>query len=323
MRRIVASAGIGLAVLAGVTAGAAAKPGPAQVRVRAGTIVRDNSALKPGLLAQPALGAVFGKQPPAVPPALNGYTVVTSGVLDSPDGRQAEGIVFCPTGTVAFDGGVLGGSLAPGQSINGSVPVVEGSVATGWQAFIDNTTGSDSTFQVYAVCAKQPKQYAIVGQIFVNAADAQNTELVPCPLGSNGKPMKVLGGGGVGGAGTPGQDINTSMPIGGQTLSWRIDINNTFGFDNLASVYAVCGAAKSWKVVSGAAVDNPAGAQTQADAACPSGLTAVSGGGYSSSRGMLVNLNTTYPATGSDWQVAENNASIADATLTPWVVCVL
>jgi hypothetical protein len=189
--------------------------------------------------------------------------------------------------------------------------------------WVDNTTGEDSTFNVWVVCAKQPKQYALVGNFVDNPPGTQTSLTVQCPLNAKGKRMKVLGGGGVGQVAVPGQDINSSVPIGGKTRAWRVVENNSTASDGALSVFLVCGGAKSETVVSGSAVDNPAGAQTQVDVFCPAGLTAVGGGAFSSSSSTLVNLNTTFPATGTDWRSYENNASGDDATITPYEVCVL
>jgi hypothetical protein len=323
MRRIFASAGISLAVVLSVTAGAAAKPGPAHVQAHTGTVVRDNTALKPSVPAVPALGAAFGKAPLAAPPALTGYTVVTSAILDNPNGAQSNGTVSCPAGTVALGGGAIGGSFAVQQNINGSVPLVQGGIATGWDVWMDNTTGADSDFNVWAVCAKKPKAYAVVQHTIDNPPGTQVTDTLQCPLNARGKPGKVLGGGGVGEAAVTGQDINTSVPIGGHVHAWRVDMNNNTASDENSTVFTVCGNEKSWKVVSGAAVDNPPSTQTQVDVNCPAGLTAVGGGAFSNSFSTLVNLNTTFPASASDWRSYENNASGADTSVTPWEVCVL
>jgi hypothetical protein len=102
-------------------------------------------------------------------------------------------------------------------------------------------------------------------------------------------------------------------------------MNNTTGSDYTDTVFAICGNVKGWKVVQGAPMINPVGVQTQADAACPAGLVDVAGGVYSNSSSTLASINSTFPATfaGADWRSYENNASAADETITPWVVCVL
>jgi hypothetical protein len=322
MPKIVACVGIGLAVVMSVTAGAAAKPGPTQVRARPGALVWDSSALKPGVPGAPAAGAVAGKTPEATPPALTGYTLVFAS-FTNPNGAQTFGSVACPPGTVGFGGGVVGGSSSVRQSINGSLPSVAGGVATGWSGFMDNTSGQTATMVVWGVCAKKPKQYAIVSAGFTNPAGSQTSGTVQCPLNARGKRMKVLGGGGVGGATSPGQDLNTSIPIGGGTRSWRVDVNNSFAIDHSATVIAVCGAAKKWMVITGAGVTNPAGVQTQADANCPAGRVDIGGGVFSNSGSTLVNINSTFPFSSSLWRSFENNAMGAADTITPYAVCVV
>jgi hypothetical protein len=323
MRRLFACAGIGVAVLASFSAGAAANPGPARVQAGAGRIVVDDSALKPSLPAQPALGAVLSKGPQATPPALTRYDVVQSATLDNPNGEQSFGSVMCPAGTVAFGGGAVGGSFAVQQDINGSIPIVTGAVATGWEAWMDNTTGADSTFSVWAVCAKKPKQYEIVLRTYDDPPNVQLDLQDQCPLNANGKRLKVLGGGGVGSASTPGQDLHSSYPRGGTFRVWEAVEGNNTGADASLTAFAVCGSAKNWTVVSGLAVDNPPGAQTLVDAPCPAGLTAVAGGVYSNAINLLVDLNTTFPLSAADWRSYENNASGGDYQVTPWAVCVL
>jgi hypothetical protein len=100
-------------------------------------------------------------------------------------------------------------------------------------------------------------------------------------------------------------------------------MKNNFGTDQGASVCAVCGTAKSWVVIQDAQVTSPAGAQTQADANCPSGLIPVAGGVSTSSSSTLVNINSTFPVPGGPWRSFENNASAIDDVITPYAVCVL
>jgi hypothetical protein len=326
MRRIVAAAGIGLAVVVSFSASASAKPGPTQLGARPGVRVWDNSALKPVLAALPASGAQLGKVQLATPPALSGYTVVESDVVTNPNGEQTATNVHCPIGTVAFGGGVVGDSTSVLQNTNGSTPIVADGLAIGWIGWEDNTSGSDSQMDVWAVCAAKPNQYAVVSASFDDPAGQQASGSVACPLNARGKPLKVLGGGGVGGDSSPGEDINTSIPVGGKLQpGWRVDENNSTGFDFAVTVYAICGKAKEWKVIHGAPVINPPGVQAQTDASCPAGLVDVSGGVFSDSGSTLVNLNSTFPAilAGADWRSFENNAMPGPATITPYVVCVL
>jgi hypothetical protein len=309
---------IGLVLVVCVDSGAAAKPGPGRVAAQAGTLVWDNSALKPTPLGAPAASTPLATSPPA----LAGNIQVGSGDIANPAGQQSSGSVTCPAGTVAFGGGVNGNGGVY-QSVNGSIPHVSNGLAVGWYGWIDNTSSSDSSFSVWAVCAKKPKQYAVASTSFTNAAGQQNGVSVQCPRNSKGKLMKVLGGGGVGGATSPGQDINSSYPIGGKNSSWVLFENNNFGVDSSATVDVVCGSAKGWAVFQGAPVDNPVGSQDGAHVVCPVGLVAIGGGLYASSTSTLVNLNTTYPASTTYWDSFENNASASDDAISPFEICAL
>jgi hypothetical protein len=322
MLKLFASAGIGLTLVVSVTSAAAAKPGPARVEARAGAVVLDDSLLKPSPSVALPPNAPLGKAPQSVPPRLKGYSLVAS-AFASPSGQQASGSVACPAGTVAFGGGVVGASASVLQNVNGSIPAVSGGLATGWSAWVDNTSGTDSSLTVWGVCGKKPRQYTVVSLGFTNAAFSQGVGVVQCPLNARGKRMKVLGGGGIGSAATPGQDINTSVPVGPGANAWRLDENNSFGIDQSAVVFAVCGSAKSWRIVQGTAETNPAGQQTEADATCPAGLVALGGGLYSDVASTQINLNTTFPFSSDAWQSFENNASGSADTITPYVICAL
>jgi hypothetical protein len=322
MRNILPIGVVAALALVPAAAASAAKPGPAAVAGHPGVAMLDNHAQLKG--AAPAgLSSLLGDKSPAggASTDVNGYTVVNSGTLSNPNGAQSYGQVNCPTGKVAFSGGVFGGSTSVNQDINGSIPVVAGGLATGWGAYIDNASGADSTFSVWAVCAKKPKNYAVVSLGFTNSAGTQNSQTVSCPLASTGKPMKVLGGGGIGGSTGLLQNLNTTIPSG--KSAWRMDINNAGAFDASAATYAVCGGAKGWASVQGTAVSNPAGAQTPAYATCALGKTIIGGGVFSSSGSTSVNLNATWPDTATSWGVFENNASGSAASITPYGVCAL
>jgi hypothetical protein len=317
-----ALAAAGLALCASVTPGAVAKPGRGRVAAHAGALVWDNSALKSAPLGLPAASAPLGTSPLASPPALGGYMRVSSGDIANPAGQQTMGSVSCPAGTVAFGGGVDGnGGLY--QSIDGSIPHVSNGVAVGWYGWIDNTGGTDSSFSVHAVCAKKPRQYAVAAFSFTNPAGQQTGASVQCPLNSKGKRMKVLGGGGVGSATSPGQDINSSYPVGGNSMAWVLFENNSLAVDLPATVDVICGPAKGWSIVQGEPVDNPPGSQDGAAAICAAGHVGLSGGLDSTIDSTLVNLNTTYPpANPLYWDVFENNAGGNDEQITPYEICV-
>jgi len=300
----------------------AAKPGPEALAARAGTVVTDNSrVLKPGIAPAGPASVVLGKAPSfAASPNLLGYVVVNSGSLSNPNGTQSFGQANCPTGTKAFGGGVFGDSVSLFQNVNSSFPIVVSGKAKGWGGYIDNASGSDSTFSVWAVCANKPGQYAVVSTNTNNPAGTQVQTSVQCPIGSNGKRMKVVGGGAIGASLGLNQNINTDIPIK-SSRSWRVDMNNAEASDQNVTTYAVCGNRPGWQVPVGAAVSNPAGSQDHANVACAAGKVSVSGGVYSDSGSTSVNLNATWPESSGSWGSYENNASGSNQTITPYAVC--
>ena len=315
---------LGVAALATFGAAQAAngpKPGADALRATAGVAAGDNTgSAKPGIAAAARTSAPASKAGSAgASPDLNGYVVVSEEFVN-PAGAQSFGEVDCPAGKVAFGGGVLGNSFSLFQNVNSSYPAVSGGVAVGWKGYVDNGSGDDSVFLVYAVCAKKPAHYAVVSATFDNPTGMQTSAAVACPTASNGTQMKPFGGGAFSTSPALGQDINTTIPSK-RTRSWRTDMNNGTGTDESFTVYAVCGLKAGWKVIQGPAVTNPANDQTSASVSCPAGLVSVGGGLYSSSGNTAVNLNGTYPNTSSSWLSYENNATAGNQTITPYVVC--
>jgi hypothetical protein len=92
------------------------------------------------------------------PDLVDHYSVVTSALLTAENGEQSFGAATCPAATVVYGGGVLVTSDSLAANVNSSWPENDGE----WAADVNNASGSATTFQVYAVCAKEPHQYSIV-----------------------------------------------------------------------------------------------------------------------------------------------------------------
>jgi hypothetical protein len=301
---------------------AAAATGKGSSQVRAGTRVQNNmTTLKAGTVLGRPTTASSQKVAPSIRRAPSFYTVVSSGAITNLNGGQTHGIVNCPAGLVAWGGGGFGSSTSTAQAINSSYPLVSNGVAVGWAVDMNNGSGSDSSFFVYAVCASKAKKYSVQSASFTDAIGTQTSGSVQCPIvnATTGKRSKALGGGVFGSLGGLGQTLNTSIPSNNNT--WRIDENNATAITGSHTVYAVCGNRTGFKRVIGAAVTNAAGAQTGASVACPSGTVETGGGAFSSSASTAVSMNSTYPFT-TGWAVFENNASASSATITPYAVCV-
>ncbi len=243
-----------------------------------------------------------------------GYLVV-SATFSAANGVQTEGSVACPKKGTATrlpqGGGAVIGSSSLGANINTSLPN-----GNAWIVDVNNNSGAATTFVVYAVCAIPSKKYQVVTSSSVpNPAGLQTSATVVCPSGT-----KVLGGGGFSSSGNLAVNVNTSIPIAN---GWRVDENNASVLDAALTAYAVCSAqakAAHYGITIGTQVTNAAGTETHAEVLCPSGRSALGGGGFSGSSSTSVNMNSTSPIAGG-WSVYENNASASDTTITPYVVC--
>jgi hypothetical protein len=81
-------------------------------------------------------------------PGVSGYQrVFTSDAIANPAGTQRVGSVSCPAGKKVLGGGVIG-SGGTTHSVNTSYPSSEST----WRAYMNNTSGGDETFRVYAIC---------------------------------------------------------------------------------------------------------------------------------------------------------------------------
>jgi hypothetical protein len=78
-----------------------------------------------------------------------------AGPFDSNAHHLDGGAVECGDGMKAIGGGVYGDADS-GQALSASGPTdAQGNVSPGrWQVWLENVTGQDSTFSVYAVCAR-------------------------------------------------------------------------------------------------------------------------------------------------------------------------
>jgi hypothetical protein len=271
---------------------------------------------KTGHLGAPAAPGA-GKPAPEVQAAAKptGYTVVSAS-FSAPNGQQTFGSVTCPATNKGvtrdpLGGGVVITSNSLSANINSSFPV-----STAWETYVDNNSGADTSFTVYAVCATPHKHYAVVSNSVSNPSGVQNSAIAACPSGT-----KVTGGGGYNSSGDLAVNINTSIPSGN---GWRVDANNAGAGANSLTSYAVCSASwpakTGYHVAVGTAQTNAAGAETLASVSCSSGQSVLGGGGFSSSGSTAVNMNTTVPS-GAGWAVYENNASSSSASITAYAIC--
>ncbi len=252
---------------------------------------------------------------PKPPP---GYTVVTGDWLANA-GYTSGALASCPQNTTPFGGGAEVSSDSLDVNMTDSSFTAEGPPdAFSWETDVNNASESDTTITAYAVCGDSPAGYRnVVPGSVDNPAGSQTEAAATCPRGT-----ALLGGGALFGDQSLLHNLNSSYPsVHGKSSAWVVYMNNASGYDNIAQAEAVCGKKpKGYRVVTGSAVDNPAGEETAAAATCPGRTVPLSGGVYSDSNDLSVNINSSYPISNS-WFNFENNASGVDDTITPYVIC--
>lgn len=293
-------------------------------------------ALPPGTPSDPAgrpsptatarAGPGTRRGPGAVSPATipRGYAVVRQ-AHDAPPGVQTAGSALCPSGTVVYGGGVFTASGDLAANVSSSYPYEGGS--RGWEGSVNNASGADMTFDVYAVCGRQPGHYEVVeGSAVDDPAGTQVASTADC----GGRLYKVLGG--VARLSSPDTavNVNGSIPyqFGKNFLysGWKVWANNAGSGDSAVDAWAICARGmKLWSIRSSFPyADDPPGTEAFAEEACPVGTLPTGGGVSSHNSSTLVDVNSTYPDPGTlGWGAWENNAGSSDATSSAYVVCVL
>jgi hypothetical protein len=267
-----------------------------------------------GLLAAPGGAAAAARGAALKPP--RGYRVVSSTTVFALSGEQTRGLVTCPRGLVPLSGGAHIDSLDPFIGVNSSFPL-----GNQWVVDVNVFGGADVPFEVTAVCAHQPKNYAvIVGPLVSSEAGSQERGVVSCPQGS-----EPLGGGVATSSAEVTVNVNDTFPAGpvppGSTDTWITFINNTGADDTDFSVRAVCGKLPGYQDgTPGPDLLNPANSVTRNVASCPAPTVPIGGGALSSSSNLRVGIGGMGPS-GSDFVTFMNNASGDDAFTFTLVIC--
>ena len=137
--------------------------------------------------------------------AVRNYVVVESGAFTDAAETQASGTIACPAHTVVYGGGSLSNSGSTAVLINSTLPE-----ANGWRTDMNTNTNFNTTFEVFAICARKPKGYFVqVGAPVVNPPSSQTRALAFCPGGQT-----ALGGGALSSSGSVTVDLNTAFPQG-------------------------------------------------------------------------------------------------------------
>ena len=246
-----------------------------------------------------------------VPP---GYVRVSKN-FDASAGGQTDGQVSCPSGTVVWGGGVfIDDPSNLDLTINDSIPDADGG---GWQVTVNNATETETDSEIFALCADQPASYSIEDTgAAENPGGSDTLATTSCPAGS-----VVLGGGGYTSEPSTSVSLNSSWPTSSKRIdSWDVYVNNRSVLQEVIVAYAVCGKKpKGYRMVIGTTADNLTGQDTGAVTTCGAAVP-ISGGVYTTSADLNVNVHSTYPA-GIEWNSDENNGSESDEMMTPFAVC--
>jgi len=243
-----------------------------------------------------------------------GYTVVSNGPFDAATGTQTHGSASCPGTKQPAGGGAFvenGDNVA--ASINSSYP--DGQT---WELDVNNTTGTETSFEVYVVCIAQSAGYKIATAAGVTGL-GETDAAMDCPSGS-----KVIGGGVLSDTTNTGVNISTTTPyaLGNGHSGWEVFMSSTGDVSNF-TVYSICHHKPAgWSVATGSSVSIPAGEQAEAVVSCPGDSVPLGGGSITQfdESATTIDLNTDYPAD-NGWHIYESDGETTATSLTASTVC--
>jgi len=189
-----------------------------------------------------------------------------------------------------------------------------------WVVDANNFSGATTTFNVYAVCAKQPAGYVqLESSPIDNSAGQQTSATMGCGTGD-----VILGGGAISGFNITSVVMTSSYP--NSSASWTAAVSNFSDGGSVFGVLAICASASAllnYAIPSTSASD-PAGTQKGIIQACTAPAVVLGGGNQSSNTTNLrISIKTTqpFPTSGASWKSGENNDTSFGTTLTSYAIC--
>jgi hypothetical protein len=244
-----------------------------------------------------------------------GYSVVTSAPVTAVNGRQTAAPVACPGPTKPVGGGAHVDSASTLVNLNSSYPVGKRK----WLVRVNNVSGADVTFEVYAVCIDRPaERFTVQTTFFSGPAHHVSGGTVDCGSGV------VYGGGVESYSKNPAVSIHEMAPAAGApTPTWVVHMNNPTAKPEGFGVFTICrkGSPRSVAVSGGERTSNPAGTQTTTSSSnCSAGQVPLSGGVLSDSSALGVSMSSSLPQ-GQGWSASGNNTSTSDNFLSTSAIC--
>jgi hypothetical protein len=161
----------------------------------------------------------------------NAKYTIASAAGTAVNGVQSSLSAKCPAHTTVVGGGAFSSSSSTAVNLNSLLPVTHG-----WRADINNTTGSNSSFSVYAVCRAKPTGYVVeTSGSISNPAGAQTTATTNCPFGGG---SVAISGGALSASINTSVQMNSSFPNG--SGGWTVFEQNLSSAATTVTGYAIC-----------------------------------------------------------------------------------
>jgi hypothetical protein len=265
----------------------------------------------------PATAAAAGTGVSAVRAAAHtppGYVIKTVSKISLPDNTTGMARVTCPKGKVVLSGGAYIVSSSVRTGINSSYPRNDRT----WVVFANNFSGAATTFNVYAVCAKQPTGYVqLESSPAVNSPGHQTSASMDC-----GTDDVTLGGGVITSTTITSIAMTSSYP--GSPASWTAAVSNFSESGDDFGVVVICAQAFPHYAIPSTSASDPAGVQKGIIQDCTAPAVVLGGGNQSSNTTNLrISIKATqpFPASGTSWKSGENNDTSSGTTLTSYAIC--
>jgi hypothetical protein len=155
------------------------------------------------------------------------YSIVQSDQVLNPAASHTTGAATCPIGSKPLGGGALSNSSSTFVNLNSTFPK-----GSSWRVAENNSTTTDKSFSVFAVCGKLAGYQVLQGLDLPTPGGAQSLVSVTCP-----DSQLAISGGALSSSSSIGVNLNGSTIDGRNWNSW---INNSTAVNATARPIVVC-----------------------------------------------------------------------------------
>jgi hypothetical protein len=161
-----------------------------------------------------------------------GYEVESGAIQDDPAGTRAGTYAACPAGKVSIGGGVYPMSSSTSVNISGIEPINADGIYN-VEVYMNNSSGSDSSIQVEAICANKPTGYVMKSVSAAVPSRKDSSAHAVCPTNS-----VIAWGGALSNGIKLTENVNASMPDG--DTGWLAYVDNGSASSAKVTSYAIC-----------------------------------------------------------------------------------